>query len=344
MDINKCLENLALSLQSIGLNISPKTWTISQHGPTVHVNIEFQQCALSHQDPQVHVINPPVRQLQRKSPNTLRRDRTRQENYMKKLAHQSMDFHRNLKKRQISDNVVYLNVHDAEFKPQAVPANDLKPDDCDLPFAYCESNDIQHSMDHVDVLKTDLIQTKSHLQSVTTELKSLKHLNADYSKSNSELNSHVSELSMELQKMNDQLVYMKKQEDSYKAHIRDLGQELQESHRRRRLARHQQDAGYHEAKEHSNYKPHQAYGYHRGGNRRHRNHRYGHMEINDNPVYDDHQQSGEHNDLLANTDFREQMQDLKDLLNKARTHFENHNWNSYDHPNIVNTDTIKYFW
>ena len=149
---------------------------------------------------------------------------------------------------------------------------------------------------------------------------------------------------MELQKINDQLLYMKEQEDSYKAHIRDLGQELQKSHRPRRPAAHQQDAGYHEAKERSKYKPHQAYGYHGRGNRRHRNHRYGQMEINDNPVYDDHQQIGEHNDLLDNSDFCEQMQDLKDLLNKAKTHFENHNWNSYDHLNVINIDTIKYFW
>ena len=323
MDFHSSLKHLASSLKPQALNISPNTWNIFHVGSSVNVNIEFEQC-ISPQEAQVHVINHPVRTFHRKSPSTLRRDRTRHEKYMKKLANQSLDSH----ERQIGNHSLYLNVHAAEFEPKTLPVHNPKPDDCDLPFTDCETCEILHTMDRVDVLKTDLIQTKLHLQSATQELKSLKHWNADYSKCNSELNSHVSDLSMELQKMSDQLVYMKEQEDSYKAHIRDLGQELQESHRPRSPAVHHQDAGYHEAKEHSNYKPHKAYGYHGCGNRRHRNQRYGHMEINDIPVYDDHQQSGAHSDLLANTDFCEQMQDLKDLLNKARTHFENHSWYS----------------
>ena len=327
MDINKCLENLALSLQSIGLNISPKTWTISQHGPTVHVNIEFQQCALSHQDPLVHVINPPVRKLQRKSPSTLRRDRTRRENYMKKMAHQSMDFHRNSTERQISDNFVYLNVHAAEFKPQAVPANNLKPDDCDLPFAYCKPSDIQHSMDGADVLKTDLIQTKFRLQSVTKELKSLKHLNADYSKNNSELKSHMSELSIKLQKVKNELVYMKEQEDSYKAKIRDLGQKLQEPQRPRRPGQHPPDVEHHEAKRHSYYRPQQAFGYQGRRTPRHWNYGSRHKEMNDSLGYDEHQQGRKYNDTLTDNSFSEQLQDFRDLLQKAKNQYENNIWN-----------------
>ena len=238
-----------------------------------------------------------------------------------------MDFHRNSTERQISDNFVYLNVHAAEFKPQAVPANNLKPDDCDLPFAYCKLSDIQHSMDGADVLKTDLIQTKFRLQSVTKELKSLKHLNADYSKNNSELNSHMSELSIKLQKVKNELVYMKEQEDSYKAKIRDLGQKLQEPQRPRRPGQHPPDVEHHEAKRHSYYRPQQAFGYQGRRTQRHWNYGSRHKEMNDSLGYDEHQQGRKYIDTLTDNSFSKQLQDFRDLLQKAKNQYENNIWN-----------------
>ena len=170
MDFHSSLRYLASSLKSIGLHIFPKSWTKTQDGSWVHMNIEFQLCTLPHQEAQVHVINHPVRTFQRKSPSTLARDRIRQEKYMKKMANQSLESH----ERQISEHSVNLNVHAAEFEPKTVPVHNPKPDEYDWPFTYCETSKILHTMDHVDILKTDLIQTKSHLKSVTKVLETFK--------------------------------------------------------------------------------------------------------------------------------------------------------------------------
>ena len=197
------------------------------------MNIEFQQCTLPHQVAQVHVINHPVRTFQRKSPSTLGRDRIRQEKYMKKMACQSLQSH----ERQISDHSVNLNVHLAECKPKTVPLHNPKPDEYDWPFTSCETSEILHTMDHVDILKTDLIQTKSHLQSVTKVLETFKCW-----------------LQQKKFCTKFSCVWTVKG-------IQDLGWELQES-QRRRPAKHDQDARYHDAKGPSGYQPHQAYGYH----------------------------------------------------------------------------------
>ena len=119
------------------------------------------------------------------------------------------------------------------FKPSPLSAEhfQVEPKDTthidsehyDLPFTQCDSDEITNLSDNLDVLRNDLKQTKSHLQLVKNELKSLQHTTA-----NEHICNNCADLSKELQASNIQMQTMKDEENNHLCEIRDLRAQLEQ--------------------------------------------------------------------------------------------------------------------
>ena len=128
-----------------------------------------------------------------------------------------------------SDTV--LNVDARPFKPfpsseeffhvEPKDSTYIDSEDYDLPFTQCDSDEITNLSDNLDVLRNDLKQTKSRLQLVKNELKSLQHTTT-----NEHICNNCADLSKELQASNSQIQTMKDQENNHLCEIQDLREQL----------------------------------------------------------------------------------------------------------------------
>ena len=238
MDFETCLNQLALSA---GLLATTKSWTVNHQGLKVFVNIEFVKNVPFCKPTICAMDTMKIKLYKKKSPSQLRRDQARRIKYQQNRLPQcyTPDQHP-------SDTV--LNVDARPFKPspsseehfQVEPKDTINIDseDYDLPFTQCDSDEISNLSDNLDVLRTDLKQTKSHLQLVKNEFKSLQHTTA-----NEHICNNCADLSKELQASNIQNQTMKDEEDNHLCEIRDLREQLEEmSGSRRRHALQQQSA------------------------------------------------------------------------------------------------------
>ena len=186
----------------------------------------------SYQEPQSYVINNPAKASQRKSPSTLRRDKQRSENYMKKWDNQASGPHGLKIKQQLRDSALNFNVNAPEFKPATSPVKFPKSDgkiDYEVPYSACDNSEFLELTDNTNVLKHELKQTKVHLDHVSKELKSLKESNATQNRCNVELITHVAEVTLELKETKEKMTDMKRQEDLFMKQIRDMGTELEKA-------------------------------------------------------------------------------------------------------------------
>ena len=116
MDIKICLQHLAKSLELIGLNISPTTWNISDNGSQLCMNIVFNHRP-SYQGLQLRNFDDQSEKtFQKKSRSTLKLDRARMDEYLKKLE-KKMSITPENAPHQISDNRLNFNVDAPDFMP-----------------------------------------------------------------------------------------------------------------------------------------------------------------------------------------------------------------------------------
>ena len=117
-----------------------------------------------------------------------------------------------------------LNVDAPPFKPSLSPEEHFRvelkdttyidSEDYDLPFTQCDSDEITNLNDNLDVLRNDLKQTKSHLQLVKNELKSLQHTTT-----NEHICNNCADLSKELQASSIQMQTMKDEGNNHLCEI-----------------------------------------------------------------------------------------------------------------------------
>ena len=170
--------------------------------------------------------------FKKKSPSTLKRDRARMDNYLKKLE-KKMSITPENAPHQISDNRLNFNVDAPDFIPTS--SNIIKKselvDNCDniFPFAACDDEEFLKLMDKTAPMTVELKQTKFHLDHVSKELKSLQKSNATQNRCNVELIAHVAEVTLELKESKEKMTEMKRQEDFFIKQVRDLGTELEKA-------------------------------------------------------------------------------------------------------------------
>ena len=229
MDIKTCLQHLAKSLDLIGLNISPTTWNISDNGSQLCMNIVFDHRP-SYQGLQLRNFDyQSVKPFQKKSPSTLKRDRARMDNYLKKLK-KKMSITPENAPHQISDNRLNFNVNAPDFMPMS--SNIIKKselvDNCGniFPFAACDDQEFLKLMDTTAPMKEELKQIKSSLNSVSPKLKSLQQFNAKWEVCKSDLITQVAASALELKRTKEEMMEMKQNEITCRTQIRDLSMEL----------------------------------------------------------------------------------------------------------------------
>ena len=167
-----------------------------------------------------------IKLYKKKSPSQLRRDQARRIKYQQNRLPQCYT-----PDQPTSDTV--LNVDARPFKPspsseepfQVEPKDTtyIDPEDYDLTFTQCDGDEITNLSDNLDVLRNDLKQTKSSLQLVKNELKSLPHTTT-----NEHICNNCADLSEELQASNNEIQNMKDQENNHLCEIRDLREQLEE--------------------------------------------------------------------------------------------------------------------
>lgn len=175
MDFNNRVEALALSLQGLGIFVNPTDWNISRSVNGVSITFSTVSNRSGSTFPSANsVITSYPKQ---KSPSRATRDKKRWN-----------DFHNQSKQKQECGQTIDsgLNAEDPEFCPQKLHdiKTTLKQDaetmtdmidkstiDDVLPF--CSAN-IPDNVDESQHLKTDLVHTKSKLQSTSDHLKTLK--------------------------------------------------------------------------------------------------------------------------------------------------------------------------
>ena len=167
-----------------------------------------------------------IKLYKKKSPSQLRRDQARRIKYQQNRLPQCYT-----PGQHPRDQV--LNVDALPFKPSPSSAEhfqvepkdttNIDSEDYDLPFTQCDSDKITNLGDNLDVLRNDLKQTKSHLQLVKNELKSLQHTTG-----NEHICNNCADLSKELQASNIQMQTMKDEENNHLCEIRDLREQLEE--------------------------------------------------------------------------------------------------------------------
>ena len=226
MDFETCLKQLALSA---GLLATPKSWTVNHQGPKVFVNIEFVKNVPFCKPTICAMDTMKIKLYKKKSPSQLRRDQARRIKFQQNLRNRLPQCY--TPDQHPSDTV--LNVDARPFKPfpsseelfQVEPKDTINIDfeDYDLPFTHCDSDEITNLSDNLDVLRNDLKQTKSHLQLVKNELKSLQHTTM-----NEHICNNCVDLSKELQASNIQMQTMKDEENDHLCEIRDLRKQLEE--------------------------------------------------------------------------------------------------------------------
>ena len=199
-------------------------------------------------------------------------------------------------------------------------------EDYDLPFTHCDSDEITNLSDNLDVLRNDLKQTKSHLQLVKNELKSLQHTTA-----NELICNNCVDLSKELQASNIQMQTMKDEENDHLCEIRDLREQLEEMSGSRHALQQQparplhaarqpdfhnpQQAKYHRQRRQWALPPPQQYGY------KSRNHPKRHRQTR--PPDTDCSQTNA--TFMDTKEFQQEMQNLKQDIQKfTKCYYDNH--------------------
>ena len=167
--------------------------------------------------------------FQKKSRSTLKRDRARMDEYLKKLE-KKMSITPENAPHQISDNRLHFNVDAPDFIPTS--SNIIKKselvDNCDniFPFAACDDQEFLKLMDKTAPMKLELKEIKSSLNSVSQKLKSLQQSNAKWEVCISDLITQVAASALELKSTEEELMEMKQNEIKCRTQIRDLSMEL----------------------------------------------------------------------------------------------------------------------
>ena len=260
MDFETSLKQLALSA---GLLATPKSWTVNHQGPKVFVNIEFVKNVPFCKPTICAMDTMKIKLYKKKSPSQLRRDQARRIKYQRNFQNRLPQCY--TPDQHPSDTV--LNVDARPFKPfpsseelfQVEPKDSTNSDfeDYDLPFTQCDSDEITNLSDNLDVLRNDLKQTKSRLQLVKNELKSLQHTTT-----NEHICNNCADLSKELWASYSQMQTMKDQENDHLCKIRDLREELEEMSGSRHALQQQPARPLHAARQPDFHNPQQAK-YHR---------------------------------------------------------------------------------
>ena len=253
MDFETCLKQLALSA---GLLATPKSWTVNHQGPKVFVNIEFVKNVPFCKPTICAMDTMKVKLYKKKSSSQLRRDQARRIKYQENRLPRCYT-----PGQHLSDTV--LNVDALPFKPspsseehfRVEPKDTTYSDfeDYDLPFTLCDSDEITNLSDNLDVLRNDLKQTKSHLQLVKNELKSLQHTTT-----NEHICNNCADLAEELQASNIQMQTMKDEENNHLCEIRDLREQLEEMSGSRHALQQQPARPLHAARQPDFHNPQQA--------------------------------------------------------------------------------------
>ena len=84
MDFQNTIQLLAKSLELLGFSVSPKSWTISQNGPEVHLDIKFGNTSVK-SDCQTLASNCETIYRIKKSPSTIRRDQKHRQVFINKI-------------------------------------------------------------------------------------------------------------------------------------------------------------------------------------------------------------------------------------------------------------------
>ena len=278
-----------------------------------------------------------IKLYKKKSPSQLRRDQARRIKYQRNFQNRLPQYF--TPDQHPSDTV--LNVDARPFKPspsseehfQAEPKDTINIDfeDYDLPFTHCNSDEITNLSDNLDVLRNDLKQTKSHLQLVKNELKSLQHTTA-----NELICNNCVDLSKELQASNIQMQTMKDEENDHLCEIRDLREQLEEMSGIRHALQQQAARPVHGARQPDFHNPQQAK-YHRqrrdyklkqwalpppqqfGYNSR----KHPKRQRNTRPPETDYCQTN--TSLIDTKEFQQEMQNLKQDIQKfTKCYYDNH--------------------
>ena len=334
MDFETCLKQLALSA---GLLATPKSWTVNHQGPKVFVNIEFVKSVPLCEPTVCAMDSMHIKLYKKKSPSQLRRDQARRIKYQRNFQNRQPQCY--TPDQHPSDTV--LNVDALPFKPppsseehfRVEPKDTTNSDfeDYDLPFTQCDSDEITNLSDNLDVLRNDLKQTKSHLQLVKNELKSLQHTTA-----NEHICNNCADLSKELQASNIQMQTMKDEENNHLCEIRDLREQLEEKSGSRHALQQQPARPVHAARQPDFHNPQQAK-YHRqrrdykltqwalpppqqfGYNSR----KHPKRQRNTRPPETDYCQTN--TSLIDTKEFQQEMQNLKQDIQKfTKCYYDNH--------------------
>ena len=204
MDFQNTIQLLAKSLELLGFSVSPKSWTISQNGQEVHLDIEFGN-ASTKSDCQTLASNCETIYRRKKSPSTIKRDQKRRQVFINKIMiaenTASDSRHLNPGTNQLNaDTPALPGTSGSDSSQQHLELIELhsKPHNMDmshneveticfndkfseelyevdtvsvLPFYDCDNNEISDVINPVNSILDDLKQTKHKLQIMNKQLK-----------------------------------------------------------------------------------------------------------------------------------------------------------------------------
>ena len=204
MDFQNAIQLLAKSLGLLGFSVSPKSWTISQNGSEVHLNIKFGNTSTK-SDCHTLASNCETIYRRKKSPSTIKRDQKRRQvfiNKMRTAANTASDTsHLNTGSNQLNaDTPALPGTSGGNSSQQHLELIELQsnPDNMDmshnyveticfddeiseelyevdtvsaLPFYDCDNNEISDVINPVNSILDDLKQTKHKLQIMNKQLK-----------------------------------------------------------------------------------------------------------------------------------------------------------------------------
>ena len=203
MDFQNAIQLLAKSLGLLGFSVSPKSWTILQNGPEVHLDIKFLNTSVK-SDCQTLASNCETIYRRKKSPSTIRRDQKRRQvfiNKMKTAENTASDTnHLTLGSEQLNvakpatpgssgsseQHLELIELHgnpDNKDHPhtgyETICFDDEIPEELyevdtvsALPFCDCDNNEISDVINPMNSILDDLKQTKHRLQILNKQLKS----------------------------------------------------------------------------------------------------------------------------------------------------------------------------
>jgi len=237
MDFKNNLELLAKSLNLLGLSVSPKSWTLSQNGPEITLNIKFvnNSSAMDFQT---------TKGYRRKSPSTIKRGQERKQRFREKIriSAQNADYPASnsspgdaaVLAGTTASSLQHLETSNSDTDNMDKPHTSLTDGNQDelcelnstpvLPFNDCDNNELLDAVNPGNFLLDDLKQTKHKLQIMKKLLKTQEKSNStDICVSSQDPSSSLSSKQQETLNV---LMDIAKKELASQIKIRELSEEL----------------------------------------------------------------------------------------------------------------------